>query len=469
MAQTRSRTLSLIVSFALCCGLTTSCTPEISGSAVPSASELGNPRGYSVIRAITHFHSPYSWDACDKNGMPGGVVDSACYQDLVDAMCKNRVNYLFLTDHPDSMAQYEMSQLLLAKDGDQLILNQSGDPYAKIVGGCANGFKPTFLVGYEDKIMAMGMTKHLESTAQARLTAYGDDSNAIRLRLANETGAIVAVPHTESRSLASIQSLNPHAVEITNFHAAVDPKIRKTHLGVPPFSQIATFISYLIDPYGQLLPDYGLLALIQTFPVYFNLWNSLIASGYHVTGISGTDSHQNVLPQKAADGERLDSHRRVARLMSSHWLVSSDSVSEVKNAIINGRGWIVFEILGTPVDMDFLARVGSTTIGVGDSISLNGASATIQVPLPTLHKDSPQGDKAPVIVIRLKQVLTGGEDQVVATSVNAPLSYVTSQTGAYRAELSIVPYHLKKYLGPFSNLSEDSYPWIITNHLYLNR
>ncbi|MBI2812501.1 MAG: hypothetical protein HYX67_16980 [Candidatus Melainabacteria bacterium] len=445
------------------------CTPQAPTKSLPASSSLGGPRGFSVLRVITHFHSVYSWDACDNNGLPDGQVNATCNAHLLDALCKNRVDYVFITDHPAKMQDYEFRDLLITDSTDQVVNNSSGNPYAKVVGSCSNGHRPVYLIGFEDKIMAFGMTQHLETTPSARGTTYGQDTNAVRLRLSREADAIVAVPHTESRTLTEIQTLNPDAIEIFNFHATTDPKIRRANLNTKPFSKMSAFLSYILDPYRELVPDLGFLHFVEIFPTYTTMWNNLVYSGYQVTGVIGSDSHENVLPQIVADDERLDSHRRVVRMASNHFLVNSNSISDVKDAIKKGRGWMVFEGLGTPVGMDFTVTVNGNTVGVGESVTLGGKSAVISVNLPTLHPDTPQGSDRPHFVVNLKRVLAAGGETIVATSVDTGLSYTTSGTGIFRAEIEIIPLHLKPYLSSaFSKLAENRYPWIITNHLYLN-
>jgi hypothetical protein len=228
-------------------------------------------------------------------------------------------------------------------------------------------------------------------------------------------------------------------------------------------------LTYLIDPYGELHPDYAFVNFLEMFPVYFQTWDSLIYGGMHVAGFGGTDSHENVFSQIASDGDRLDSHRRVMRIMSNHLLVSNNDPDEIKQAMKAGRGWTVFEGLGSPVGMDFYATLGgTTTVDLGKSGSLSGGSALITVKLPVLYKGSPQGKEVPVVRLRLKQVLPGGKDQVVASTTGKDLEFQTSSSGAYRAEVSIVPKHLRELLGPFSSSADQEFSWIITNHLYLD-
>jgi hypothetical protein len=335
------------------------------------------------------------------------------------------------------------------------------------MGTCNTQIKPTILVGFESQLLALGMSKHIESTPQDRGTTYQQDTLELRNRLAQEANALVVIPHTESKSIQWIEQIKPDGIEIYNFHANLDPKIRKTDLGLPPFENIPSLLPFLIDPYKQTVPDYSFLNFIEVSPIYFKKWNTLIHAGYQVTGLGGTDSHQNIFPQIVSDGERFDSHSRIARMMSNHCLVKNKSPDEVKNAIKNGQCWLVFEGFGTPISFDFYATTGNTVVGVGETHTLINSTATLTVKSPQLHPLSPQIDNKPIIRIDLKKVLPDGQDQTIATSQGSDLETVVSQPGAYRAEVTITPKHLKAFLGDFASQADASFLWIVTNHIFL--
>ena len=458
----------IVVLFAA--GLLLACGPKYDPT-LPDSKDLGTVRGlYRFARVITHFHSPYSYDACDYAGLSGGTPNAACVQHIKTAVCKNRVDFLFMSDHPDNMAAHEFNELLLLEPGDQQYLS-----YANRVGSCEDGFKPVLTVGFESQaFMGLGMTQHLGTGPSDRAGLYIDSTITLRDSLATgPADAIVAIPHTENKETAWINSVNPHAIEIFNIHALIDPKSRKTYLGLAPFSHIPGFLTYLVDPYKTLNPDFGFMNFLEVSELYFSKWNSLLAGALKVAGIGGTDSHENVFPQTASDGERLDAHRRLTRIMSNHVLVTSLDLASVKAAIKNAQSYVVFEGLGTPALMDFYATTngGGTTVEMGNTGGAIGTGATIYVSLPTLHPQTSKNSELPVISIVLKKVLTGGADQIVATTTGANLQYAVPSSGgagAYRAEVSIVPKHLRDFLGIFSDNADKEYKWIITNHIYLN-
>jgi hypothetical protein len=419
-----------------------------------------------MVRTISHFHSPFSWDACDQKGLQGTRPNPVCLKHLRNALCSNKINLIFITDHPNSMEKYEIRDLLLQQDGDEILL-KNGAPYSNKMGGCPGGFYPKIVAGFEDRLLALGMTRHLDSDVAVRSGLYQQESFELRSRLASEAEALVFIPHTESRSLETIREIQPDGIEIYNFHANTDPKIRSTSLNAPPFEKIPGILSYLVDPYDQLHPDFSFMNFIQFFDVYQQKWDALVSGGMKVAGFAGTDSHENVFPQIASDGERLDSHRRMIRMVSNHLLVHSDDVDEIKQAMKQGRGWVVFEGFGSPVGMDFYATQGDTTLSVGQTGSLAGASATLGVTLPSLHRGAPQRREKALIRIRLKQILSNGDEQIVASTEGQSLSYTTQSSGIYRAEISIIPRHLRELLGAFSAQADREFLWIMTNPIYL--
>jgi hypothetical protein len=442
------------------------------GLRLPSVAELAPPRGYQLARVITHFHSPYSWDACDKKGLSGGVPQAECLEHLRKALCLNHVNHVFLTDHPNFMADHEASELLLLQGADEPQVGSNGLTVSNRMRGCEDGFRPEISFGFEDQVIALGMDQHLSADPATRLTWYQQESSALRSELHTAAQALVVVPHTESRSVSRIQALQPDAIEIYNFHANIDPKIRYSSLNLPPFYSLANLLTYLVDPYNDLHPDVGFVTVLYQSPVYARIWNELLAAGLHVTGLGGSDSHENVFPQKVADGERFDSHRRVMRLISNHFLVPAVTRSAIKDAIRSGAGWLVFEALGSPVGMDYYAAQGSTQWSVGQTVSLGGAGGAVvlQVKAPQVYGVSGaiSSRSRPLVQLRIRQVLTGGADQVVAESQGENLSWTVSGAGIYRAEVTLTPRHLREKLGVFESDAEREFPWVLTNPIYID-
>ncbi|MBZ0252532.1 MAG: hypothetical protein K8I02_04260, partial [Candidatus Methylomirabilis sp.] len=330
---------------------------------LPPAGELGSPRGYFVARGTVHLHSPYSHDACDGDGLPGGAVNEGCYQGLREALCLNRMDFAMLTDHPAHMAEYEFEDLLLPRAGDVLVPGAEG-PVANEMF-CENGARPLVTVGFEDNLMPVGMERHLDPDPVVRNQLYNADGPAIGARLKDEAGAVLWVPHTESRSIDYLRTLGHQGMEIYQIHANLDPDIRVEWLGLDAFSGIAALIPYLFDAFSAPVPDLAFLSFFYLSPVYAEKWNALTDEGLRIAASVGCDSHQNVLNLQGIDGDRMDAHRRVLRWTSDHYLVTDYTFDAVKESLAAARGWIVFEILGSPVGMDFYADADGDVIGVG--------------------------------------------------------------------------------------------------------
>lgn len=441
--------------------------------ALPDSAQIGNPRGLRMARVIQHFHSPYSWDACDKKGLgaDGITPDGTCMEHLRQALCENRVDYLFLTDHPDAMARFDFGTLLLPRTGDETVGPVNwGAP-------CADGFRPRLSAGFESKLLALGMNAHLAGTVDQRRELYDTESAVVRAQLQTDVGAVVAIPHPEGKTVAEIQALGPDAMEIYNIHANLDPKIRHNQLGWRPFEIVPKILSYLVDPYAGLEPDFVFFHFARVFDGYFDRWNAIVGSGTDLAGFAATDSHENVFPQKAADGERLDAHRRLMRYVSNHYAVADLSFTTVRTALKQGRGWVVFEGFGTPTGMDISGTVGGTTVGPGQSVALAGGSGTITVRVPRVFAGSPRTDPQsddpddlPQVRVQIRRAGAGGGSDLVAAGEGegATVTATVSSAGAFRAELFIRPRHLRGFLKPYEDLADEEFRWIITNHVRFN-
>jgi hypothetical protein len=433
-------------------------------------SELGSLRGLFPVRAITHFHTPYSFDACDGKGIAAdGTPNVSCWDHARAAFCENHINYIFATDHTDRMAETTFEDLALIRSGDTLLLN-GADPVGNRIA-CADGFTPVLLPGLEGKWLALGMQKHVPGDLATRQAVYGAEDAASKASLENDAGALVAVPHTESRDFANLLALAPQAIEIYNLHANLDPKIRKKYLGRPPFDKLGAFINFLADPYKELNPDYLFLDFIEFNSIYFDTWNRLLAAGLSVTGIGGLDSHENIFPQKAADGERLDQHRRMTRFINNFVLTNTDDAASVKSAIAAGRVYFVVEGLGTPTLPDFHGTVAGsgTTVEMGGTMSPGASASELSFTVPSVHGSFPGmgEEEKPEIRAELIRVDPSARETVVARG-SAAISYLDPPAGHYRVQVWIRPKHLKEFLFDEDRGNEE-FLWIIGNPIRVLR
>ncbi len=432
---------------------------------LPSTQDLALIRGYSEVRTSIHLHSPLSYDACDAG-------NSHCLSDLRSALCSNHIDFVFLTDHPSHMAETSFSELLLSIPGDEALVDTNGS----IIGNkmtCSDYHQIQIMAGYEDQLMPIGMTNHLAGSSSDRLSLYTQQDKSqdpsLVSNLQNLANAIVIIPHTESRDLSYLKTLGVNGIEIYNLHANINPNMRSNFLGFDYFSGLIDLTVYWVNPYGKQQPDLAFMSFLKVSPIYAQKWDALIASGSPVFGVAGNDSHQNFFPGMANDGDRVDSHRRLTRWVTNHFLVKSSTLVEIKSAILAGRGWIVFEGLGTPIGMDFHSQTHSTFAEIGATMTLIAGITTIHVEVPQLHSQSPRANalQEPIITLRLKKVDSNGIETTVASSLGNSIDFTVQDVGAYRAEIGMIPIHLKSFMGYKNSQATEEIPWIITNHIYL--
>lgn len=434
----------------------------------PISTVLQAPSGFQYRRVITHLHTPLSWDACDRKGVVNGVINAGCLEHLRAALCSVHVDAAFITDHPQNMATTEWDALASLEASLET---------------CADGFVPAVSTGMEGNLLALGMEQHATAPADSdRLTFYAEDTRVLRDALAAEAQAIVAIPHTESRTVEHILEIAPDLIEIYNFHANLDPKIRRKSLDAPPFQDLPGILTFLVDPYGTLNPDYMFLHFLERSDLYFQKWGSILAQGQSPFGIAATDAHENVIATKVADGERFDSYRRIMRMASNYVRIADSAPESLKNALKNGRSAVVFEGLGVPLGFDFKATVlrggvEQAALRSGDQVALqDGDTVHWEIPLPSIYGWSDaEGRSRPHLKIELFHLSTSGSWELIAVSTDQALSFTSaletssgvSERGFYRAELSIQPLHLAPLIHPFEEQAEKVFPWIYTNWVKL--
>jgi hypothetical protein len=128
------------------------------------------PRGLVERRTIVHLHSPWSHDACDGNGLPDGVVNEQCLQDLRDGLCAARIDAAFLTDHPSYAAFQSFDDVFHHRDGDTWV-DEGGRHVANELH-CDNGHVVTWMPGIEDELMPIGLNDQVagdDSTENDRI------------------------------------------------------------------------------------------------------------------------------------------------------------------------------------------------------------------------------------------------------------------------------------------------------------
>lgn len=424
--------------------------PDISGCDV---------RGYRDYRTIIHVHSHHSHDACDGDPQPGGVPDETCLQHLRDALCVTRIDIAFTTDHPEHATAATIEELLLMRGDDEPILGDGDTPIAAWLK-CDSGHRVLILPGVESSsMMPLGLEAHVPD-------AYGDSTPATFQQI-KDVGALAWVAHTEGRDVAELATLGLDGIELYQLHANLDPEIREEDLGLSPDGFIADVAPFFfggvnpppepdLAPLGFLVPNEPSIVALET-----------LGQTRRLSISAGTDAHENVLPQDAPDGERIDSYRRMIRWFNNRIRLDEPlTPAAAKAALRAGNSHIVFESLGLPIGFDFHAVAGGTFTEMGAEVVLTG-DLKIAATLPHLDSRSPQGATPPVIEGRLIRATMDGRETLM-TWTDGSVELSPPGPGVYRVEVWITPRHLTPYLGAVAEeYSEKTVPWLYSAALFV--
>ncbi len=441
---------------------TTSTTPATSTSGPqtvpwsftqPRITAITAPDGWSWARSIIHLHSPWSHDACDGQGYKEGVLNEDCLARLRGALCDAGVDIAWMTDHPSHAAEPEFEDLLLARDADTLV-SQDGQPVGFEVA-CDDGTTTLWRPGHEDELMPVGLERHVTGTAEER-DALLNRSDAEALGQMQAAGGLVLQAHTEGRdqdTLDARQADGLAGVEIFNLHAMVDPAKRSEDLGLHPTDWLLDAALFMEE--GSLLePDLVFLTFYEEQSVSIERWDTLLAQSATI-GVAGTDAHENSLPTLMADGDRMDSYRRMMRWFSNWVLLPDDpmdrSPQTADAALAAGRSAVVFDVLGLPEGLDFSLTADGTRYEMGQT----APGGTLGVGCVTLSALSPQSLEQPEITTRVMK------DGAVWAEDCGELE--TDGPGVYRVEIDILPNHLRDFIGETGAHLIETESWVYTN------
>jgi hypothetical protein len=430
---------------------------------LPATDSLGTVRGLRVMRAIIHAHSPLSHDACDGEGFADGMLlDEPCLENLRASVCALRLDALNLTDHAEHLFEVTHEAKFWKRPGDVEERTDTGE-LAAVRWDCGDGTNVLVTVGTENALMPVGLVRHpVDSTDRdvlaAAYRANGPDAVA-RFR---EAGGLVFVAHTEGRELDELRALGMDGIEIYNIHANVDPDIRVEFLGLGAADYLMNVLAFT-SPTSRLAPDLAFLGFFEENQNDLDKWDTLLAEGYQVTGINGCDAHENTFPQRMRDGERVDSYRRMMRWATMHLRVPEATLAAQREALDAGRGYVAFEVFGTPVGFDFHAEEASGTTHEMGEFAPPGT--TLRVTRPSLSPDVPDAALALVSMRIVKSAAGGGVE--VAQGTGETLEFVATEPGVYRAEVRIVPEHTRPYLGRLADTLIREHAWVYANPIYV--
>ncbi len=417
-----------------------------------------NDRGLLDRRGLIHAHSVFSHDACDNEPVKNGVRDPQCFDDFRAGLCQSKQDFVMLTDHSDGFAETTFEQALLHREalGDRWV-NRAGAPVASWAA-CPDGQSTLVLAGFEHGTMSVGLQKHVADTPEARRAIYGSTSSAA-LQAVAEAGALTLLQHTEDWSVEQITEMPVTGFEMYNLHANA-------------FRAAGNILELVVlateRPEELPHPDLILMTFWSEDPRYLERWGSVLASGTKRVTTMGTDCHRNSFPTLLPDGERGDSYRRMMHWLGNHLLVRPDADGNwddlsLKEALKAGRLYGVLEFLGSPKGFDYIGQSGTTTVEMGGELAL-AAAPELRVKMPTVRGLDPTVD-APVTTIRILRAVPGGFE-VVASGLT-DVTYEPTQPGAYRAEVRMVPKHLRAHLGKYRLAELGDFVWVYSNPIYV--
>lgn len=427
-------------------------------------SDTAAVRGFVDLRGLVHSHSVYSHDACDGEPvLEDGTRDPVCFDDFRRGLCQAKHDFAFLTDHRESFADTEYPETLLYRPerGDTLVEHDGVGTANR--AACEDGSSALIMGGAESALMPVGLEQHVPGD---RGGVYGVRT-AEAAQAERDAGAVVLLAHPEDFSVDELLSFPVDGFEMFNLHA-------NTFLGM------GIALDYILrwqdGDTGLMHPDLLIFGIFSEDERYLKRWGNVLATGRHLVTTMGTDCHRNTFAAILADGERGDSYRRMMIAFSNHVRarpLPDGSVDDrsIKEALAAGRNYGVFEMVGAPVGFDARAEKDGSTWEMGDTAPLG---STLVVDAPRV-RDLDALAQAPAITLRvLRATADDAGFEEVGRSTEAQLSVPLAASGAYRAEVRILPWHLREHLGndDYSYLdvaAEEGrdYVWIYGGPIYV--
>ncbi|MBL8916514.1 MAG: hypothetical protein JNM17_37790 [Archangium sp.] len=431
------------------------------GTIIPQ-SRTPNARGFVELRGLIHVHSIYSHDACD--GAPhdlNGVYNQPCLADFRLGACASQDDFFFLTDHGDSFRDNEFPDVLLFDQSKGDVLVERGGRATANRLMCPSGSTTLIMAGTETGAMPVGLEAHV---GDAGMRDYGDLSDA-RLDAFKAVNSVNLVAHAEDWSVQQLIDLHLDGFEMFNLH-----RNALKNGGVAADLVLNYVDKGMLDGFPH--PDLFLAAFNLDDDVYMTTWGTVLARGTKRVTTMGSDCHQNTLPAKLQDGERIDSYRRMMGAFSNHLLVrpKTDGTwddADLKEALRSGRNFGVFEFMGYADGFDFFARegTGSAVKELGETARLANGGVTLVANTPKVKDLDPAGEQ-PVVAMILFKAREGGWDEVARVSEGTLEQTVTS-AGAYRIEVRIAPKHLRPWGNQRKAWFGAERPWVMSSALYV--
>ncbi len=420
------------------------------------------PRGLREVRGLVHAHSVYSHDACDDEPFIDGAPNAQCVKDFRAGLCATLHDFVMLTDHSAMFADHEFPDVLLYDQvrGDGLV-ERNGSAVASWLA-CDDDHAALVLAGCETSAgMPVGLEAHVALDPAARSSVYGART-AEAMATLQAQGAVTLIAHTEGATVDELVTLPVDGFEMYNLH-------RNLMANTEPM--VDMLLRLAVDEMESLPhPDLSLAPILQEDPVYLDTWAQVLARGVRRSTVLGSDCHRNSLPALLADGERVDSYRRVMAWFSNHVRFVPEPGGawddrQLKDALRAGQLYGAFEVFGYPQGFDAYAETTTGSVEMGGEVQL-AAQPTLVAVAPAVINLDPYVEP-PVITVRWLLARDDGTWEEVRRG-KGEIHHVPTQPGAYRAEVRILPLHLRDYLALYTEavLAHD-HPWIYANPIYI--
>lgn len=413
--------------------------------------------GRRAVRAIVHAHSVHSHDACDGEPYVDGGVNEPCLQSFRRALCRTRVDAVFLTEHSSLMAEGPFERVLQSRPGDRAEIEDG-----RTVGyhlQCEDGHSVMVLPGAENELMPIALREHPQPLPGMDLVATYRTASVESVARFQAAGGFVVISHAEQKEIPFALSLRADGVELYNVHANLDPRIAGPYLAV----DIGAFFGDLprfTDARFGTEPDLAFLGIFHENVPDLLRWSALWRDGQRVIGVAGSDAHENSIPRVFADGERGDSYRRVFRWFNNELIIEGAVTrGSLLAALRAARGRVRFEAWGVAQGFQWRTNVGGVAaLADGATVSLS-QRPTLEIDAPVVRGLDPSLP-APAIRVRLFRA-DGAAPTGWAEVASDPsrVRHVVTRAGIYRAQADITPNHARPYLPRLERYVHEV-PWV---------
>ena len=355
--------------------------------------------GFLDLRGIFHAHSKHSHDS---------KADPA---KIVAAANELGIDFFFMTDHPSARS---LEDGLRGRHGRTL-----------------------FFAGAEtDGLLALDLKEPVRGATSAERIAH-----------VTSQGGVALIAHPEEWTdwdapFAGMEVFNLHFATLKDGPLGEAVEAARDKKGI--FKVAAILGSLEANPKAKRLfdafsrveedPESVLVELLHRPESYLARWDAL-GKRRRVPGVAGNDSHENV---KLGDVQ-LDPYERTLRVVDTHLFARGPEAKDMREALLEGRGYVAHEVFGESYGFVFFARGpgGETRAVLGEEVRLESEPLTLVARAPA------------EATLRLYR------DGVVAKeALGRELALEVTGGGVYRVEVTV-------------ERRGREFPWITSNPIYV--